>query len=215
MPGVIRNIKTLLGLFFMMYLLSACAGDSVDNWPKQKGQVLDETTNKPIADAIVVARWKGTGGYSKTVCFHVESTIADKDGKFTIPAWKNDTKWKQTENQHKTLTVYKAGYQESRKTYKERTDKKGKYYQLPFEGSNYEWLEYLKKISGGAGCGSAGDSEKNLILLKEAITNDATKIASKKEDRNIVNILLYGLESLRFGNDIADQNYARRSRAIK
>ena len=97
MPGIIRRNQTLYGSFFMLFFLSACAGDGVDNWPRQNGQVLDEDTNKPTANAIVMARWKGTGGFSKTICFHVESTTTDNNGKFTIPAWMNNTKWKQIE----------------------------------------------------------------------------------------------------------------------
>ena len=199
MSGVIKKAQYLLGLIFMMFFLSACTGDSADSWPKQTGQVLDEVTNKPIENAIVVARWKGVGGFSKSVCFHVESTIADKDGKFTIPAWKNDTKWKQTENQHKTLTVYKGGYKESNKTYKERTDKEGRYYQLPFEGTREDWLRYL--LSVAKDCTSADSSENNLLPLYETLYKEANSIAATKQEKIIVNALLNQIDLIKLPYD--------------
>lgn len=209
MPSVIIKIQYLLGLFFMMFFLSACAGDRVDNWPKQNGQVLDEVTNKPIADAIVVARWKGVGGFSKTVCFHVESTTTDNNGKFTILAWKNNTKWKYTENQHKVITVYKAGYSESNKTYKERTDKQGKYYQESFSEPREERIEYLRKITI-AGCGSDIDVNKRLVLLNRALLDEAEKIAKTEQDRKTVESLLYNLEIIELGFEEAERRHLAR-----
>ncbi|MGH8766817.1 MAG: carboxypeptidase-like regulatory domain-containing protein, partial [Burkholderiales bacterium] len=54
------------------------------------GQVVEEGTHKPIPGAIVVVRWRGDlPGFadSRTVCYHVASTVTDEAGRYRIPAW--------------------------------------------------------------------------------------------------------------------------------
>jgi hypothetical protein len=55
------------------------------------GQVIDETTGKPVADAIVVAHshgsWTKIVGESSSACYHVETARTDAEGKYQIAAW--------------------------------------------------------------------------------------------------------------------------------
>ncbi len=51
------------------------------------GQVLDVTTGKPIAGAIVAATWAMRAIESNVGVLAVEETTADRDGRFTVPGW--------------------------------------------------------------------------------------------------------------------------------
>ena len=58
----------------------------------------------------------------------------------------------------------------------------------------------MSRLSGVARCGESGASEKNLLLLKRALYEEAKTIAVTAEDHDKVETLLFGLESLEFGS---------------
>lgn len=194
-----RRVLLVIPVLFFL-LTSGCASSEKEYWPKQEGRVLDATTGKPISDAIVVARWKGISGYTNTVCYHVESTTTDKQGRYEIPAWRNDTRFQNLQDENVVIIPYKAGYEESDRTYKEHSYKQGVYYQQPFEGSREKRLDYLMRVSSATRCGEAKATESNLIPLKQSLYDEAIRIAEKTEYMGKVESLLFGLESLKFGN---------------
>ncbi|MEN8131744.1 MAG: carboxypeptidase-like regulatory domain-containing protein [Pseudomonadota bacterium] len=196
-------MRILISLLCLL-LIGGCDSAEVKEWQTKNGQVIDEMTGQGIADAIVVARWKGTAEYSKTVCFHVESATTDKEGHFEIPAWRNETGWRHTEHQHVAITVYKVGYEDSDKTYKKKSYKEGIYYQKPFVGSADERLEYLMRNSSSIRCGESGVSEIKLLALEKRIFREAKDIYHVNGiGKGKVEILLFGVESLEFGSDEA------------
>ncbi|MEN8177289.1 MAG: carboxypeptidase-like regulatory domain-containing protein [Pseudomonadota bacterium] len=192
-----------------LLLISGCDSAEVVEWPAKKGQVIDEMTGEGIADAIVVARWKGTAAYSTTVCFHVESTTTDKRGRYEIPAWQNDTRWRNTGYQHVVIKVYKVGYLESDKTYKSRKNVDGKYLLKSFHGEVTNRLEYLLRLSGVVSCGSKDGSENNLIPVFRAIYSEANSL-SANEGEGIVESILYDLEIIEYGFNVAGKRHYER-----
>src|SRR3989344_7252350 len=81
------NLKSPLLLLSLLLGLSAFTACATTPLQPVQGQVLEEGTNKPIANALVVGRWMGTVTHgiveSRTVCYHVESTTTDAEGRFT------------------------------------------------------------------------------------------------------------------------------------
>lgn len=84
MNGFLSNIKTI-HLILTLAVLSGCGMAGLPF----TGQVTDAETGEPIEGAIVVAKWTGNTGVvgSRSVCYHVETAISNKEGKFRIPGW--------------------------------------------------------------------------------------------------------------------------------
>ncbi len=195
----------LLLLTVMFFLpLPACAlsGKAIE------GTVLEEGTNKPVPEAIVIARWSGhlaTFAHGKTVCYHVLSTTTDENGTYRFPAWKKKITedWqKNVDPETVVITAHKPGYEEYRPPGYVRTEefKRNIRYLQPFTGGRGERLEYLKRVSGATGCSDKKEIERNLLPLYRALYEEAKGIAVTKEDREKVETLLFGLESIEFGS---------------
>jgi hypothetical protein len=58
----------------------------------------------------------------------------------------------------------------------------------------------LNRVSGATGCSDKKEIEQNLIPLYGALFEEAKGISVTKEDREKVETLLFGLESLEFGS---------------
>jgi len=91
-----KFVKTIIVVLTLLITTLALAASCQGNqWvyfhdEEIKGYVVEADTKKPIEGAIVVAMWQlsqilseGFGGYAKVI-----ETKTDKEGKFTIPAWK-------------------------------------------------------------------------------------------------------------------------------
>jgi hypothetical protein len=180
------STRMLLPFVVVMLLapLTACAlsGKAIE------GQVLEEGTNKPIPDAIVVARWQGT--YSaiaetRTVCYHVETATTDAAGRFRTPAWSARTKGPFFSPEAVIITAYKPGYEEYLPpgyAYTEAFKQNTRYLKL-FTGGREERLKYLLHISSLVDCYGAGD-EKSLVPVYKAIYDEAKAIATSEKDRD-------------------------------
>ena len=102
-------MNALSGIVFWL-VAAACVAQPFIAGPIN-GQVLDLESNKPVSDAIVVARWNGTLvdiGQSRSVCVHVETAISDALGRFHFDNWMGPTA---ALGVHPVLDVYKQGYQ--------------------------------------------------------------------------------------------------------
>jgi uncharacterized GH25 family protein len=120
----------ILPLLLSMLSLPACAA-TLSGKPIE-GQVLEQGSNKPIPDAIVIARWQGTVGNiatSSRVCYHVLSAVTDADGRYHFSAWKKDSTYGRIADQSVTFDAYKAGYE-----WADRDEKTNTVYVKPFGG---------------------------------------------------------------------------------
>lgn len=179
-------------MFWLIALLSpltACA-TTLSSEPIQ-GQVLEEGTNKPILGAIVVVLWKGTIGtigHGRTICYHVETATTDNQGSYQTQAWKKPSPYGDIANRHWVPAAYKSGYESVRYGYK------GTVHLKPFVGTREERLKVIRTAS--VGCGSAGESEKNLLPLYRVLHEQAQQLAVTKQDRLIVNALLHEIDMI-------------------
>lgn len=193
------NVSRLASVFLVMVSLSACSLSS----GSISGKVLEEGTNEPIPGAIVVVRWIGrtTSGSifveARDVCYHVETATTDEKGKYQTKSWSQEQHKDYTlKFDHMLVDAYKRDYGLSQ--VKPRNDED--VYLAPFKGASEERLKYLKRLDEGNACPDAGDSRKNRLVHQEAIYNEARTIAITEQDNRIVEILLFGIESERFGN---------------
>lgn len=181
-----------------------------------EGSVLEQGTNKPIPGAIVVARWKGTVGglgHSQTMCFHVETTTTDAQGRYRIPPWQKPYE-AGIYDPSSVVSVYKPGYEttnyrkgrlyrrEDRKyvvtlnakpndpkivdTLKEAQMAVGinDHYLKPFTGTRGERLEYLSyRVISGMSCSEARESYKNLYQLYRTAYEEAAALAQTSVEK--------------------------------
>lgn len=206
------NLARIILLLLLLLPLAACdlLGPPVVSGKAVDGAVLEEGSTKPIAEAIVVARWIGDLpgiADSKTVCYHVLSTTSDEQGRFHFSPWQKEAnEW---QRKIKRGVVYIFAYKRGYAFVNTKAD--NTVYLEPFRGTREERLKYLKRVDGGSGCGSAGESAKNLAVLRKALYEEALAVASGKgEDQRILESLLYGLEILEYGYDVAQKRHLQR-----
>lgn len=153
-----------------------------------KGRVLDEQTNTPIGDAIVVVLWQGTAFSfveSPTVCIHVETATTDKDGRYRIPFWHASTEPSGVRGiQPYVAAIYKIGYQRSTRMPDSLGD--GDQYLKQFKGTRVERLEQLARVISSTGCANEGKSEINKFVLFKSIYEEAKQFAITQKDQEAV-----------------------------
>ena len=196
-----RQLYRALLLSLMLLPLTACG---LSGGPFE-GQVLEANTNKPIPGAIVIARWQGSYDQlvdSQTVCYHVETATTDAGGYYKIPAWHEMTKGPFFSQGPWLIDAYKAGYE----TYwppgfgSSEAYKKNVRYLAPFKGTREDRLEQLRRLNESTGCPDAGQSKENRLILQKALYDEARLLAVTLQDKGVVEILLFGLESEQFGS---------------
>lgn len=182
-------MKKLLRLTTMLLALLPLTACGVSSKPIE-GQVVDAETKKPIAGAIVIARWRGT--YSALVdthtsCYHVETATTDKDGYYKIPGWWEMPKGPFFSEDSMVLDAYKPGYEKYWPVGYDRTEdfKNNVLYLMPFKGTKEERLKYLMHMSGLAECYAVGDA-KVLFPIQKALYQEANGIASTAQDQDAV-----------------------------
>ena len=156
--------------------------------PYVQGQVLEEDSRKPIADAIVIGRWQEAISIfpadSQTACVHVETATTDAQGGYRMRTW----------NGHEPTFIdsYTFGYVRSDEFYK--TEKKmGKFVDKleRFKGTKEERLKKLVWTLSGTRCPSADKSYRNLYPMYKNIYEEGKSIAVAEEDWKTVKILRY------------------------
>lgn len=181
---MIRYLKALITTIFLL----TAAGCGMVGLPFT-GQVTDAKTGEPIADAIVVAMWRGDVGLiadSTRICYHAETAVSDENGKFIIQGWLGGSFG--VLNRHVVTRAYKKGYEEAqgREVYKDGKHK-DEIKMTRFTGANNEWFQYLDKYVRLASCHEGGTSRKNLANFYETIYRDVRKTAKSKEELQTVN----------------------------
>lgn len=162
------------------------------------GRVLEEGTNKPIAGAIVVVKWKGdlpSFADSKTVCYHVASARSDIAGRFHIPVWVTlpEHGWQaRIINREHQIFAYKPGFEWSLKD-----APSGEVVLLaPFKGTVAERFQYFNSVVSNTNCGGAGASGRVLHWLWIALHQEAASIAVSASEKQQANILRFDAQSV-------------------
>lgn len=168
--------------------LQACSayGGSVS------GVVIDETTGKPVPDAIVVMRWHGNWtkifGESSSACYHVETAHTDAAGRYRIAAWSRP--WSLSDLRFTSAGVdyhaYKPGYVT---IFREGTIALAERIVIaPFKGTKDEYFEQVLSLSSW-GCPEAGASRKSLHQFYVAAARDAAALAETQSQRSRASFL--------------------------
>lgn len=214
--STLRNILLSLVMLSGSLPLNACAlsGNAIE------GKVLEEGTNKPVPDAIVIARWNGTAFSfveSPSVCIHTLTTTTDAEGKYRFPAWRKESPLKGVRDVHPIVTAHKPGYETHSPPGYARTEefKQNVRYLQPFAGMREERLKYLQRVNSATGCGSASESKKNLLPLAKALYEEALGLAKTEDEKKIVNNLLFSLEIIELGYETAERRDIERRRGQK
>lgn len=161
--------------------------------------MLEESTNKPIADVIVVTRWMRTApgiGHANSYCAHVETATTDAEGRFELPKWRGEVPH--------LIDIYKSGYERAADIPWNQAAKHNKYLLKPFRGGKGERLQYLRNLIGME-CGSHNDYVKKIIPLYKGLYEEAKTIAVTPEDKKIVKTLHYSIDVLELGSKEADK----------
>ena len=202
------NVTPRIRLPFFLALsvlsLPACAlsGGAIE------GQVLEEGTHKPVAEALVVVKWVGSVSKfvdSQSVCVHVESAVTDNEGRYRTPSWSAPSTVGPEILVSRLIPVFTA-YKPATRQVEKETD--FPLYLKPFTGGRGERIKYLSRLSGVARCGESGDSKKNLLPLYRALLDEAKSIANTTvEEKKTVEFLLYELEIVELGYEQATKRH--------
>jgi len=199
------KISYMHSLLLAVPLLASCAlsGGAI------KGKLLEQGTNKPIPGGIVLVRWYGhvsSGSIfveARTLCYHVETSTTDEQGRYQTKAWRQPQKKDYTVKfDYIGVQGFKRGYQLPYG----KPQVEGKTYLVPFNGTRKERLENLK-LQARAGCEGPKDNLKKLIPLYRALYEEAKSIAITTDDKEIVKSLHYDLDSLELGEAEADKKW--------
>jgi len=180
-----------------------------------RGHVLEEGSGRPISGAIVVVRWSGvagTMGHGGGVCYHVETTTTKGDGSYDVPQWHDPEDRGGTGMSHQRyhVTAFKQGYVGS--GHLPRSDET--VYLTPFSGGSKARLDYLAGF-GGMQCGDWNNYSKQLVPLYEAIYEEASRIATSRQERESAILNLRDLEEMRFGHEAAYRNWRKRRELLQ
>lgn len=180
MKPIWKNMLITVGLCVLTLRACALSGGPID------GVVIDESTGKPVADAIVLVHWYGSWtqivAESRSGCHHAETARTDADGRFHIDRWTRD--WRMSDllftSRGLGWMVYKPGYWDNTPTVPPTPDTK---YIIPFKGTK---AEYFNKVLGSPSwsCLQAGESAKNKYRLFKAAAEEAWALAETREERD-------------------------------
>ncbi|BCO30780.1 hypothetical protein TspCOW1_08830 [Thiohalobacter sp. COW1] len=203
MSVVDGNMWRAMVMFALLWPLLSCAASG----GPVEGVVVVAETGKPIEGAIVVARWTAQLNQiadSSTMCYHVETTTTDSEGRYLIERWRSSHPPMLQQlfmfDREVHVTVYAKGYRMPNRLKKDRVT------MVPHGVGGIKRLSYLKKLSNATHCGEAVDSKMNLLLFKQSLYDEARELASSREGNDIVETLLFGVESLSVGSDKALEN---------
>lgn len=208
------NLAKITLALSLVLPLAACdlLGPPVISGKAVDGAALEENSIKPIAEAIIAARWVGDLpgiADSKTVCYHVLSTTSDEQGRFSFPAWEKDAnEWQRKIKRGSVyLFAYKRGYAFV------NTTADNTVYLKPFQGTREERFTYLSHTA--VSCSADREIEVNLLPLYKALYEEARALAETKEERLKALYRLRDVERVQLGSDKAWENFRQRQRELQ
>jgi hypothetical protein len=194
-----KRTPLTLVLCILLLPLTACATEP----PAKVGRVLEAGTNKPIAGAIVLARWKGfmpAPGHGSTLCYHVESTVTNAEGVYRISAWHEDLQHAILQDKTIYIDAYKSGYVRSPEFYKQQSYRQGIELMEGFKGTREERLKYLERLEQSIRvCRSPEAGERNLLPFYRALHAEADSIALTPNEWRIVDGFLTDIDIIELG----------------
>jgi hypothetical protein len=200
MMGHLGNTSLPLVAFLMWSVLAGCGdlfGEKTLSSGPVDGIVVDKVTQKPVAGAVVVATWYGSRSTlvdSSTIWYHVETAIANDNGRFHISGWKipNIGDWStRIDPDGVNIWSYAIGYNMGLPT----DDQTHKIEMLPFIGTNVERLALLFRFAGQSD-GHYDNSIKNLIPLRLAVLIEARAIAKSPGEQHTADRIEWSLSEL-------------------
>ena len=189
----LKNYRFLI-LLLAAAAISAC-GILGKKYPEMHGRVLHEIHDKPLSHTVIVALWKGiqeNNDVEKSICYHVEFTVNDDKGFFSIPNWREPGSYRGLKNKTIHVYAYRRYYRTSELTSEILTKKNYIYYLAKPRPSKNEKqarearLRYLQQLIGSTTCDLKGDSKENLKPMYTAIIAEAKKLAVTNNDQKIV-----------------------------
>ncbi len=181
-----------LAVLFLACLLAPPVHAASDGF--KEGNVLEEGTNTAIAGAVVVVRWQDRSLGRQTGCLHAESAVTDAQGRYRVPAWQAPAALP-GQGAEPVVTVYKQGFQQSGMYGRNRDTQ----YLKPSVQERKARLDYLLHLNHMTECHAAGDSRKNLLLLKRALYEEALNTAVTEDEKETVSKLRLDVEAIEKG----------------
>ncbi|WP_455365128.1 hypothetical protein [Kaarinaea lacus] len=176
-------------------MLTTSCGMMGTTYPEMYGRVMHEIHDAPLPHTMVVALWKGkqgNPGEGKTICYHVEYTVSDDKGYFTIPDWREPGEFEDLQEKNIHIHAYRKRYRTSELTNEIITPKNYIYYLAKPRTSDDEEqarkdrLRYLQQLIGDTICDLKGDSRANLKPMYTAIVEEAEELVVTAQDREVV-----------------------------
>ncbi|MCI0506665.1 MAG: hypothetical protein L0Z73_11215 [Gammaproteobacteria bacterium] len=165
-------------------------------YEKMHGRIQHEIHDDPMPNTIVVALWQGKAndpaGGGKILCYHVETTVTDEKGFFTIPVWREPGDFKDLSDKAVHVHAYRKHYRTSELTSQIITPKNYIYYLAKPRAVDDETaarqdrLRYLQQLIGNTTCDLQGKSRGNLQPMYAAIVDEAEELVVTAQDREIV-----------------------------
>ena len=190
----IKTHNQFLLIILLALTLNAC-GVFGTRHPEMHGRVLHEIHDKALSHAVVVALWKGrekNDDAEKEICYHVESTISDDKGFFSIPEWREPGNFGHLKDKSIHVFAFRRYYRTSELTSEKFTPRNYNYYLAKPRHIEDETkaredrLRYLQLLVGKTGCDLQGESRANLRPLNIDIIEEAELIAVTENDRQAV-----------------------------
>ena len=181
-----------------------------------EGVITHYETGEPIPDAFVVARWTGTSGGlghgGGSICFHVEVTKTDAEGRYFIPPPEIESDYPKYREPRILVMAYKPGY---RRPYwvnnvPSPTDQLITDQELP-----QERLRYLTDVNKNTICMQAGESERNLLDIYKSLYAEAKGLAVSKEEKIKALSFLQDVEELELKEGEASKRFYERLEEMK
>lgn len=231
-------LSRYFGILLMITIIVSC-----HSAPLTTGYVLEgeDPIHKPIPGAFVFDTWHkiygGIGHGGGSVCVHVESSVTDELGRYQIPRWRGkSTSVMVYKPGYELSLMYKKGqviYDKKLGTYiASLIDKPGEKFEFTdyqqaadFAGLNNRYLRptilnseerlnyLLRPVLSSSLCGAKDGSDKNLIPMLKALYAEAQSLAQTVEGRKKAEYILYHIENLELGTDVAEKR--RQERLVK
>jgi len=199
-------------LFTALILQTACSPAS----QPVEGVITNYETGEPVPDAYVAALWTGTAGGlghgGGAICFHVEVTKTDENGRYHIPAPEIRPEYANYPKPRILIISYKQGYRWAEWV----NGVPSPWDQLiETDETSEARMHSLHDVIKNTHCDQAGDGDKNLLPLYEALYADAEQAVKTKEDKKYSYFILNQIEDQTLGGEEALERYYERTRNLR
>ena len=177
------------------------------------GVVIDETTGKPVDGVFVVGRWRArqiTPIESSSVCFKVDSTETDGNGRFMLwpVSWSFDPRlW----SRERRLIFYKRGYRLS----STEPDRETIVTLKPDTAATEDRLNYVSKLGLQTVCGTLTERTQYLLPLYKAMIVETSEISGVTNNPDYADEIVWLAETLTLGSNVATDNLLNKPRRIR